>query len=442
MITKLVCRNFKSFGTTGGEIPLGPLTLIVGTNASGKSNIRDALRFIHGISRGYSLPEIIGGKYGEGGERIWDGIRGGILELDNHSGGTGQFTLGVESNIGYSAKIQQHGREPQTASAHYHFSYEITIAIDPKKSLAHIVEESLKCNGKLPFSTAQAVLKSPQSRDPNEIMARVLNPRAKKFLGPTITLRREIPLVSQLSRKDGLTGYVANACSWFLTSIGSCRFLDLDPQALRMPTLPGQVVFGNKGENLPSILKAICEDPSQKEVLIDWIRELTPMDVTDLEFFESPMDGKTQTYIIEGNGGRISAHSASDGTLRFLAYLAALLGTQKASLYFFEEIENGIHPNRIHLLLELLHQSTKRGSPHVVATTHSPALLNFLRDRPLQDALVVARSERGSIVRRFADMPIIERDKTRAGELLQTGWFETTSTFMAADEQEKEQQPQ
>ncbi|MGH9824308.1 MAG: AAA family ATPase, partial [Blastocatellia bacterium] len=62
---------------TETTIRFGGLTLIIGTNASGKSNIRDGLRFVHGLARGYTLGEIVGEKYGEGGERVWKGIRGG-----------------------------------------------------------------------------------------------------------------------------------------------------------------------------------------------------------------------------------------------------------------------------------------------------------------------------------------------------------------------------
>ena len=53
MITSLQLMNFKNFADE--TLRLGPFTVIVGANASGKSNIRDAFRFLHGISRGYTL---------------------------------------------------------------------------------------------------------------------------------------------------------------------------------------------------------------------------------------------------------------------------------------------------------------------------------------------------------------------------------------------------
>ena len=59
MITSLRLVNFKNFADE--TLRVGPFTVIVGANASGKSNIRDAFRFLHGIGRGYTLAEIMGG---------------------------------------------------------------------------------------------------------------------------------------------------------------------------------------------------------------------------------------------------------------------------------------------------------------------------------------------------------------------------------------------
>ncbi len=65
MLKKLVLERFKNFQKA--ELSLGPLTVLIGTNASGKSNLRDAFRFLHGIGRGYTVAEIIGEKWVEGG---------------------------------------------------------------------------------------------------------------------------------------------------------------------------------------------------------------------------------------------------------------------------------------------------------------------------------------------------------------------------------------
>ena len=83
---------------------VGPFTVIVGANASGKSNIRDAFRFMHGIGRGYTLAEIVGGKYGPGGQMEWEPIRGAPNEI-NRIGGPpsrlfSEFSIQVELVLG------------------------------------------------------------------------------------------------------------------------------------------------------------------------------------------------------------------------------------------------------------------------------------------------------------------------------------------------------
>jgi predicted ATPase len=213
------------------------------------------------------------------------------------------------------------------------------------------------------------------------------------------------------------------------------RFLDLDPQSLRRPSIPGQMTLGDKGENLSSVLQAICKNPSGKETLMEWTRELTPLDVADLKFPEVSLDGKIQLQLVEQSGREISAESASDGTLRFLAIAAAVLGTEPARFYFFEELENGIHPNRAHLLVNLLQNATRKSGIQVVGTTHSPALLNFLDAQTLRDASLVYREGPVSKIKSFADIPALSQmtPETRAGELFASGWFEDVASFMESD---------
>ena len=83
---------------------MGPLTVIVGANASGKSNLRDAFRLLHGIGRGYTLGEIIGGKYGAGGQQEWAPIRGAADEIIRFE--QTAFTLQVRApGIDYSIQV-------------------------------------------------------------------------------------------------------------------------------------------------------------------------------------------------------------------------------------------------------------------------------------------------------------------------------------------------
>lgn len=53
MLTQIELRNFKSYRS--GSFPLGRLTVLIGANASGKSNVIEALRLLAKIARGERL---------------------------------------------------------------------------------------------------------------------------------------------------------------------------------------------------------------------------------------------------------------------------------------------------------------------------------------------------------------------------------------------------
>jgi predicted ATPase len=248
------------------------------------------------------------------------------------------------------------------------------------------------------------------------------------------------PLLTQLAdtnhqRFPGFVLVLQRDCQAFLRCIRTMRFLDLDPDSLRRPSVPGATTLGDKGENLSSVLQAICKNPSGKEALIAWTKELTPLDVMDLKFPEVSLDGKIQLQLVEAGGREISAESASEGALRFLAIAAAVLGTEPARFYFLEEMETGIHPNRSHLLVNLLQASARRGEIQVVGTTHSPALLNLLDAQSLRDASLVYRAGSVSKIRSFADIPSLSQiiPENLPGELFGSGWFEDAVSMMEAD---------
>jgi predicted ATPase len=430
MIQTLTLKNFKSFSEPtghegpweGASIDFGGLSLIIGTNASGKSNIRDGLRFIHGISRGYSLSEIIGEKYVEGGVLQWKGIRGGVRETVTRNGESAdeQFTIGVTTKL-----ADEDGGD--TAE------YSITVNLGQRARAPKVVAESLRLGR--------------ESKPTFEIKG--FDPLTSQVTGwwsPPLSgrwayhLPADRPVITQLIEDQDVSGIEScqDKCRSFLRTISSVRFLDLDPNSLRRPSIPGQTVLGDKGENLSSVLQAICADATAKESLIEWTKELTPLDVVDLKFPEVSLEGKIQLQLVEQGGREISAESASDGTLRFLAFAAAVLGTEPARFYFFEEIENGIHPNRAHLLINLLQTATRNSNIQVVGTTHSPALLNYLDEQALRDASLVYRVGAVSKIAKFSDIQALWQtpEGTRPGDLLGSGWFENVAAFIEAENEQ------
>lgn len=420
MLEKIHLHGFKSFH--GAEIPLGRLTLIVGANASGKSNLRDALRFLHGVGQGYALAEIIGEKYGPGGVLVWRGIRGGTREVATH--GAARFSIGCE--------IQQDDTQ--------RFTYVLEVDVSDIKAGPRVVHERLlgrDGDPHAPFWDSAPVDDPLDQWGTHQL--RVRHPRGgdHRKHGKVSTFGSNHTVLAQMAEGKDEPEETREACSAVLDTLRSMRFLDLDPEAMRQPSQPGQVILGDRGENFSSVLQSICSDAALKETLLSWVRALTPMDAVELGF-EHDFSGRVMVYLVESSGARVSALSASDGTLRFLALVAALLSPDSGKLYFFEEFDNGIHPTRLHLLLQLVQQTCKRQDIQVVGTTHNPAMLAFLDQDARDHALLVYRSDASpySKVRRIMDLPGIGEILATQdlGRLHAAGWLEDTAAFSEPDE--------
>jgi predicted ATPase len=85
-----------------------------------------------------------------------------------------------------------------------------------------------------------------------------------------------------------------------------------------------------------------------------------------------------ERWLEQGPPPTVDARGMSDGTLRFLAILTALLTRPKNSLLVIEEVDNGLHPSRANLLLGMLKDVGSQREVDVLVTTHNPALLDAM----------------------------------------------------------------
>jgi predicted ATPase len=409
MIHSLHLTNFKNF--KDATLKLGRLTLLVGANASGKSNLRDAFRFLHAIGQGYTIAEILGEKYVEGGALQWKGIRGGVAETARH----GKKSFALETHLGLER---------------VRFVHRIEVVLT--KHGPRVVKESLHHNEQPVFVAGPAtgangkLAVQPDAQPTKWLRYESQQPVLTQFL-------QQLPRADQ---REHLRQPVLKA----IADLKSMRFLDLAPEAMRRPSVPGQTTLGDRGENLSSVLQAMCESRQTHNSLREWIKQLTPMDVADFEFVPDAT-GRILVTLVESDGSRTSAHSASDGSLRFLGVMAALLGPKKERLIFMEEIDTGLHPTRLHLLMELVEHSVAAEKMQLVGTTHSPYLLAMLSERAREDAHLVYRLE-GSAegrIRRIMDIPDARRLLKEQGlaRLYESGWLEDTVAFAETAETAK-----
>lgn len=464
MLKRLRLERFKSFADA--TLELGPFTLLVGTNASGKSNLRDAFRFLHGIGRGYTLAEIIGEKRSEG-EKVWGGIRGGTRGLAFQGAETFALEVSLEvervslyqplgirnaaPNIQSNDRAEISHRVPgqlfsQAASSHMiKLVYRIEVVAGTQEQPPRVLREWLREEDHdIPIFEAfpASELEGEASVTPPPASL-VVNLRELAEPGSIIEgdfilkLPDDQPILSQCvedsSSLSDVAGNMVRTAKIVLAALKTMRFLDPDPEAMRQPAIPGQRVLSDRGENLASVLHAIASDSEQKEEFVTWMQMLTPMDVRDL-VFESDALGRILLTLVEANGQKTSAYTASDGTLRFLALLAALLGPEPAHFHFFEELETGIHPTRLNLLLSLIEQQTAQGVTQVVSTTHSPQVLLRIAPDTLEHTALTYRLEGHpeTRIKPIVELPHIRHllDKQEVDRLYESGWLEDAVEFL------------
>lgn len=416
MIKRLDLYNFKSFEKA--DVEFGPLTALVGTNASGKSNLRDALKFLHGVGRGYNLAEIFGGKSLFGG-KVWDGLRGGVAGTPRQ--GQNRFDLSVTLGI-------PNGKEAGEGEATYCVAVEI-VGGEPR-----VVAEHLKHNGRPLYDTHDED-EPVASHETKVIEARL---RLTEAVPPVrTTFSGHQPILSQVGDVPELTLEAAGRGLLKVVSevrrvLGGMRFLELDTRQMRQPSAPGERTLSETGDNLSSVLQSISEEDRLRQAIASWIAELTPMDVASIEFDRYP-DGKILAALVESTGQRVPLVSASDGTLRFLGVLAAVLSPEPPTLLCFEELETGFHPTRLALVLDLLEMKTRSRALQVMATTHSPQLVRLLLPKHIESTYVTYRLEGmpQTSMKKLSDVPhflevVRESDAARLHE---SAWIEQTLFF-------------
>lgn len=168
------------------------------------------------------------------------------------------------------------------------------------------------------------------------------------------------------------------------------RILILDPVPSHMRNYsPFSDRLQADGANIAGVLAALPADRKAQveDILTKYLKQLPERDVTRV--WTEPV-GKFGTdamlyceeHWTEGPPPEtIDLRGMSDGTLRFLAIVTALLTREEKSLLVVEEVDNGLHPSRAHILIEMLQDLGKRRKIDVIVTTHNPAILDALGNR-------------------------------------------------------------
>ncbi|WP_437642075.1 AAA family ATPase [Sorangium sp. So ce854] len=385
MITKVCAHNFRSIGERI-ELDLGAMTVLVGPNASGKSNVADVLRFLSECVT-TSLAGAVAARHGFRALRHgspWEPSHVVIevhVERDQGAGIWG-FTL-TSSGDEDGARVEREravwfpGPAPDPAIRARIFAL-------IERPRATWTEEERGLYGINPAGNTLADLGPPSFS----------TYRASDSLRLPFVHDRDALLASAAGSEE------LNPFGPLLDELRRIAIYSLFPDVLRAPQHPDpSKPMSTKGSNWASTLRAIERSTWGAELVAALGRVAADIDeyrVTQAGGFLIPefrhgLDAQ----------GRERWHGAaqeSDGTLRVAALLTALFQEPAPALLGFEEPELGVHPGAIPLLFDFLREASTRGQ--VLLTTHSPDLLDLV---PIDDVRVVERRSGATTVARVEE---------------------------------------
>ncbi len=380
MLRDFTIKNFKSY--RNATLPLASLTVMIGANASGKSNAIEGLRFASWLAQGQKLSSI---QYSvNSGDQI---VRGTTKSLPWNN----------EVEFGFSCRVSGSSQS----------SWDISI--EGRDDGLHIVKETLETSYE---SVPYYDLDQPSVGRGTDVGV-AYNNFARGGKKPHVTCIDQMAIFSQLTspatfganHKKSRTK-IPRATRQLETSLSNILVLDPNPQLMRDYAFPSDDKLRGDGSNLSAVLYSLCGKPAPgaeiknsiegnaASTLLNLIQSLPEQNIEDIKFIHEPRGG-VMVSLVESFGQKqreFDASLLSDGTLRVLSVAAALLSSPEGTMVVIEEIDNGVHPSRAKHLLQSIRSIAETRNLSVLMSTHNPALLDALPDESIKDVVFCYRS--------------------------------------------------
>jgi predicted ATPase len=377
-------KNLLSYGSEGTELALEPLNVLIGPNASGKSNLIEAISLLAAAPRDLLKP------IREGGgavEWMWKGTEG-IKPVAE---------LGVKVNLNEAIG----------------FRYELSL-MEEGGRLRLIDEAFANRSGSEPktfpyyaFRRGQPVIQvlvpGEKQRQKHELQPEGLSPDQSilsQYRGDSY------PELTQLAKQFEAIRFFRE---WSFSRFGEVR----RPQRVDLP----DDFLLEDASNLALIVNDLQNRVETKRLLLEKLKLFSER-VEDLT--TKVQGGRIQIFLHEtGLRSPIPMERLSDGTLHYLCLLAILCHPEPPPLICLEEPELGLHPDIIPKVAELLVDAAQR--TQLIVTTHSDALVSALSEIP-ESVVVCERGEEGTTLRRLEREALAEwLERYQLGELWSMG---------------------
>ena len=400
MLTRLKVKGFKNLVDV--DVHFGPFGCIAGPNGAGKSNLFDAISFLSSLADTFFVDAARSVRGGQDISALFSDPLAGTMEFR------------AEMLISPSG-VDEFG---QTAEASATFVYyELALALERSADSARIRLEREELNY-IAKRDAGKNLQFPHSRKWLDSVVKA-SARRTTFIqtdedsrrGKVIRLQSDRMQDESKSKRGGgsATGYAAASLPKTVLSsaqnaeenrtavlvrreMQSWKQLQLEPSALRSyDDFESPPKIDPSGRHIPAVLNRLA-GPVANEANDTYVRLANSLvslveDVRSVRVDRDEARRALRFMMKDKNGLELPAGSLSDGTMRFVALSVIELDPEVSGLICLEEPENGIHPQRVNAMLELLYRiatdalvvtGTDNPLRQVIISTHSPGVVKYL----------------------------------------------------------------
>ncbi|MGQ4511885.1 AAA family ATPase [Streptomyces sp. DW26H14] len=365
LLLELRIENFRSLRDV--TLPLGPLTVLVGPNGVGKSNVLGVFDFLAAMIRTDLQPALDErGGFDEVG--FWGGDRP-PTSMKIHLKAVWTTYASTNAPDEYTLTIRRrslpHNRDAYALSREESFAFKRTRGRGRRIKIsggeARVVED-----------------RAGHERDRGSFGIQRLS--------------SGLSTLPRLGRSDG-----GEEVARVAERLSSFRVFDVDVAAARQPTRARSTLAGRldaRAENLAAFLVHLSADEDRWDLLTQDARRVLPQ-LEAIEFEQVGGYADRLAVVLHEKGLRRTTPlaDASFGTVRLLGLLAMLYDPEPPALTCVEEIDHGLHPQALELIVERLREASKR--TQLIVATHSPALVDRLEP---SEFIVCDRDDSGASI--------------------------------------------
>jgi len=400
-------KNFKSFGEQ--IINLENLTILLGANASGKSNTVSIIRFVNNIilyglddaisllgGINYAINATIGKNKSMYLKFILDLHDEEWIRIVNQKEGRGLWLEEIVSEFeiipykrGMGYKIgaerleikyttceitnEKEKKECEETTGRYTIVYEK----NGNKVKSHILDETSYDEEELKYGMGA------------EFISDIVNEEGKE--------RKELIL----NKLDFMMPPMFNANSFI-------KIYDFDPRLMKASSsITSKRRLEEDGSNIANILQLILRSKSKKKKLLNLLCDSLPF-IEQIDV-QNNVD-KSVSYRIKEKYNNKTFYSdfLSDGTVNMLALIIALYFEVESGIIIIEEPERNLHPQLMSKIVEMAKEVSKE--KQIIITTHNPELVKYsdindilFAKRTVEGFTQISRPSDNSMVQQFID---------------------------------------